>query len=112
MGPDRISNIIRNNPNGPLGFGRGFDSLDEIQRVTDVSGRSVKVATENGDVHIKGSVMLFRTPGGLVAVSGGNTSVISIDDARKLLPEREINEIKKAMKKDRRRRKKNLQPYA
>lgn len=93
----------------------GFSDEDGIEtgfiKTGEINGRETKVTTDEGQKKIKAKVTIVRTSGGIIATLPGVESQIismNIDKAGKLLPENLIEEIKRDLGKDRKKRKENI----
>ena len=110
--PDKISGLIRRSAGGPLGFAE--NSNDEVEpgevvQVAVVKGRKGKVETPGGQRNVQGQARLIRVPQGLISIPGKEGCPISVDDLGKILEANNMIRVVRALSKDRKRRKENLQ---
>jgi len=96
---DGVADLIKRHKKGTsISFGEGINPLDSIVHITNVKGPSVKIPFEGGHVYVNGETMIFNTDHGLVAIKGGSLSEISLKDVKKLLPKKDYQDIRKALK--------------
>lgn len=95
---------------GVVGFSDSNSPIEVVEEAI-VTGRNIGVNTNEGEVIIGGKVRILRVGGNLVAIpleAGHNSSIISIDDAGKIFTEELQERTKKALGKDRKRRKERI----
>jgi len=88
------------------------DNIDnQIVTIAEIIGRKSKVNIEEGEREITSRATVVRTSSGLIATIPGEVSQIismNIDTAGRILPLEKVDEIKKALKKDKKRRKEKI----
>lgn len=96
---------------GPVGFS-DEDGIDNgLTKIAEVIGRKTRVTTNEGKKVISAKATIVRTSEGIIAtIPGGESQIISInvDKAGKILPENLMNDLKKDLEKNRKRRKENI----
>jgi len=78
-------------------------------QVAIVTGREGEVITPDGARKVHGKARLVTTPDGVKAVPGGEGAPIDVDTANQLLDAEAKKKLARALGKDRKRRKENLQ---
>ncbi|MDO8341207.1 MAG: hypothetical protein Q7T59_04490 [Candidatus Woesebacteria bacterium] len=99
------------NRKGVIGFSEEDNIDNQVVTIAEIIGRKSKVNTEEGEREITSRATIVRTPGGLIAtIPGGESQIVSmnIDTAGRILPVENMDEIKKALRKDKKRRKEKI----
>lgn len=112
--PDQISKLIHQSKGkgSSLGFSGddGEVSPREVTQVTEVRGRKHTIAISEGIKKIVAKARLVRTlDNGLEAIRGAEGSSIDVDDLKLLLNSVEKRRVTKALRKDSKNKKQNLQ---
>jgi hypothetical protein len=95
---------------GSVGFSDTDTSIEVVEEAI-VAGRNIGVNTNEGEVLIEGKVRILRVGGNLIAIpleTRHDSSIINIDDAGKIFTEELQERTKKALAKDRKRRKEKI----
>ncbi|AKM83609.1 hypothetical protein A2422_01925 [Candidatus Woesebacteria bacterium RIFOXYC1_FULL_31_51] len=99
------------NRKGVIGFSEEDNIDNQIVTIAEIIGRKSKVNIEEGEREITSRATVVRTSSGLIATIPGEVSQIismNIDTAGRILPLEKVDEIKKALKKDKKRRKEKI----
>ena len=94
-----------------IGFSEEDNIDNQIVTIAEIIGRKSKVNIEEGEREITSRATVVRTSSGLIATIPGEVSQIismNIDTAGRILPLEKVDEIKKALKKDKKRRKEKI----